>query len=84
MRLAVRGHPGASRERVAWDGVTLHVWVTAHAAEGAANRALVRVVADWLGVRPSAVALVAGSQSRAKVIDVEGLQEGDLARLPAY
>jgi uncharacterized protein YggU (UPF0235/DUF167 family) len=82
VKLNVRGHPGASRERISWDGATLHVWVTARAVEGDANRALVRAIADGLGVRLSAVALVAGQRSRAKVVEVEGVSESDLDRLP--
>ena len=39
--IRVRAHPGASRDRLEWDGEVLHVWVTARAVAGAANRALV-------------------------------------------
>src|SRR5256885_3839112 len=66
MRISVRAHPGAPRERVEWQGDVLHVWVTARAVEGQANRALVRAVARGLGVRPSAVTLVAGQRGRDK------------------
>ena len=77
MRIAVRAHPGASRERVEWAGDTLHVWVTARAVDGAANRALVRAVARGLGVRPSAVTLVAGERARDKVFEVTGPPPGE-------
>ena len=73
MRITVRAHPGASRERVEWEGSTLHVWVTARAVEGAANRALVHAIARGLGVRASAVALVAGERGRDKVVEVAGI-----------
>ncbi len=53
-----------------WEGETLHVWVTARAVEGAANRALVRAVAGAFGVRASAVSLVTGERGRDKVFDV--------------
>ena len=72
MRIRVRAHPGASRERVEWEGDVLHVWVTARAVEGQANRALVGAVARGLGVRASAVALVGGERSRDKLVDVSG------------
>jgi uncharacterized protein YggU (UPF0235/DUF167 family) len=58
---------------VAWEGDTLHVWVTARAVEGAANRALIEAVARALGVRASAVRLVAGERGRDKLLDVDGL-----------
>jgi len=72
MRIAVRAHPGASRERAQWDGDVLHVWVTARAVEGQANAALVRAVARAFGVRASAVSLVSGERGRDKVVEVEG------------
>jgi len=70
MRIAVRAHPGASHERVRWEGDVLHVWVTARAVEGAANRALLEALARALGVRRSAVTLVAGERGRDKVVEV--------------
>lgn len=81
LRIRVRAHPGASRERVRWDGEALHVWVTARAVEGGANRALLTAVARALGTRPSAVALVAGERGRDKVLEVEGATAEALARL---
>jgi uncharacterized protein YggU (UPF0235/DUF167 family) len=59
----------------------LHVRVTARAVEGAANRALIQAVADVLGVRRSAVSLVAGERSREKLVEVIGLDPTSLERL---
>jgi uncharacterized protein len=81
VRLVVRAHPGASRTSAEWDGAVLHVRVTPHAVEGAANRALIEAVADALGVRRSAVSLVAGHRSREKVLEVSGLRQANLDRL---
>jgi len=81
VRLAVRAHPGASRTSVEWDGAVLHVRVTARAVEGAANRAVIQAVADALGVRRSAVSLVAGHRSREKLVEVNGLDQANLDRL---
>ena len=71
MRISVRAHPGAPRERVEWQGDVLHVWVTARAVEGQANRALVQAVARGLGVRSSAVELIGGERARDKLFEVE-------------
>ncbi|TMD34558.1 MAG: DUF167 domain-containing protein, partial [Chloroflexi bacterium] len=40
-----------------------------------------QVVANALGVRRSAVSLVAGERSRDKLIDVNGLEQASLDRL---
>jgi uncharacterized protein YggU (UPF0235/DUF167 family) len=45
--------------------------VTEPAIEGRANRAVLRVVADVLGVSPSSVNLVRGERGRDKVVEVE-------------
>ena len=81
VRLVVRAHPGASRTSVEWDGAILHVRVTAHAVDGAANRAVIEAVANALRVRRSAVSLVAGHRSREKVLDVSGIRKANLDRL---
>jgi uncharacterized protein YggU (UPF0235/DUF167 family) len=74
VRLQLRVHPGASRERVEWVGTVLHVWVMAPAVDGAANSASVRAVARWTGRPPSAVRMVAGRLGRTKLVDVEGFE----------
>jgi uncharacterized protein len=81
VRLTVRVHPRASRQRVRGDGVQLELWVTAPAVDGAANRAVIAAVATWAGVRRGDVRLVAGERSRTKVVEVNGLTETPPARL---
>lgn len=57
--------------------------MTAPAVEGAANHALVRLLAEELGVPRSDVRLVAGSTAREKLIVVDGLdREVIVARWP--
>jgi len=73
LRVTVRVHPHASHARLDWDGSVAHVWVTQPAAQGLANRALVRAVAQWCQVPPSAVRLIAGVRSRTKLVEVEGV-----------
>ena len=55
----------------------------AAAVEGAANTALIRVVADELGIARSDVRIVAGATSRRKLIVVDGISaEAVVARWP--
>jgi uncharacterized protein (TIGR00251 family) len=84
VRFAVRLSPRSSVSRV--DGVVdgvLRVRVAAPAVEGAANTALVRLLADVLDVAGRDVRIVAGARSRQKLVMVEGLAaDAVVARWP--
>ena len=57
--------------------------VGAPAVEGAANNALVRLLADELGVARRDVRIVAGATSRQKLVVVDGLEpDAIVARWP--
>jgi len=61
----------------------LKVRVTAAAVEGAANTALVHLLAEELGVARRDVRIVAGAKSRQKLLVVDGLApEVIVARWP--
>ena len=70
MIITVRVHPRASRPKASWNGNLLEVWVTAPPVGGAANKAVMKAVADQLDVPVSAVALRSGGHSRTKVVEV--------------
>lgn len=67
--LPVRVQPGAKRSGAAgvWNG-HVKLAVAAPAVDGRANEALLALVAELFGLRPSAVALVRGHSSRNKVV----------------
>jgi uncharacterized protein (TIGR00251 family) len=69
----VRVAPRASRNRIVGvqDGV-LKVALTAPPVDGAANEALIKLLAKQLGVSKSAVEIVRGERGRAKVLRVHG------------
>jgi uncharacterized protein YggU (UPF0235/DUF167 family) len=74
VRFAVRLAPRSSSNRV--DGVRdgiLRVRVSAAAVEGAANTALVHLLAEELGVAKRTVRIVAGATSRQKLVVVDGV-----------
>jgi uncharacterized protein (TIGR00251 family) len=82
VRFAVRVHPRSSR--VGIDGVhgsALRVRVTAPPVEGAANEALIAVLADALDVAKRAVRIVAGSASRTKTVEIDGVGAADVRRI---
>ncbi len=73
--VAVRLTPRAAREAIEGpdeDGV-LHARVTAPPVDGAANAALVRLVADALGVPASSVSIAGGLTGRQKRLRLEGV-----------
>ncbi|MFL5679188.1 MAG: DUF167 domain-containing protein [Chloroflexota bacterium] len=84
MRFAVRLTPRGGSDHV--EGViegVLRARVAAPPIEGAANQALLRLIADELGVARRAVRLVAGAAGRQKLVVVEGMTPEDvLARWP--
>jgi len=74
MRVTIRAHPGARRERVIFTGPnTLEVWVRGAAREGRANLDIQRVLGEALGVRNSAVRIVLGHATRDKVVAIDGV-----------
>ena len=78
--IAVRVTPRAGRDGV--DGVgadgELRMRVTAPPADGAANTAVVRLLARTLGVPRGAVRIGAGATSRHKHIRIDGVEAGAL------
>lgn len=69
----LRVQPRAARDAiVGWREGVLRVSVTAPPVEGEANRAVGTLLARALGVRPSAVAVVAGARGRDKLVRVAG------------
>ena len=71
--------PRSSRNQVV--GIregALHVALTAPPVEGKANEALVRFLADLLGVRQNQVEIVSGERSRSKVVRIAGLAPAEL------
>jgi len=79
--LAVKVVPGASREKVVGPlGERLKVTVRKPAERGAANRALCKLLADALGVRPGDIEVLRGEGRPEKDILVRGLAPDEVSR----
>ena len=77
LRIKVRLTPKSGQNRVegvttAAEGAVLKVRVRALPENGAANAALTKMLAGWLGVPHRSVAVIGGAKARAKTLMVTG------------
>lgn len=79
-RIRVTVKPRSSRKEVRVESGGLVVRVTAAPVEGKANEMCLDLVADWLGVARSRLAVVSGGRSREKVIGIRGLDQVEVDR----
>lgn len=86
MRLTVRVTPRGGRDAVeGWardetGRAVLKLRVAAAAADGAANAALIALLAKALGRPKSALRIVRGETARVKQVEIEGLDEAEAWR----
>jgi uncharacterized protein YggU (UPF0235/DUF167 family) len=81
-RIAVRVHPGARRDALV-DRLANGEWKVAVSAPpegGRANDAVVELLAGLLGVKRRQVVVARGASSRAKSVEVTGLETGEAER----
>src|SRR5688572_7019203 len=83
VRLTVKAVPGASRTRIVGElGGALKIAVAAAPERGQANRAIVELLSESLGVRQANIAITRGQANARKEITIEGLSALEiLARL---
>jgi len=80
-RLEITVSPGARRsELVGRHGAGWKARVAAPAERGRANRALVELLAEALGIATADVVVVGGHTARRKVVEVKGLGAAELDR----
>lgn len=82
VRIAIQVQPRASRTELAGlHGEALKIRLAAPPVDGAANAALIRFLAETLGVPRSAVEISSGLSGRRKSVVVSGLGLVEVARL---
>ena len=78
--LSVRAQPGARRSEVrGLQNGALKVCVTQAPEKGKANKAIVEVLAKWLGVKKSEIELISGETASQKRFLVRKVEKDDLA-----
>lgn len=81
MRIAVHVTPKSGRDAVAgWQGSELNLKVTVPPEGGRANAAACELLARSLGVPKSAVRVVRGESARHKQVEIDGIDDADVAR----
>jgi uncharacterized protein len=73
MRLSVRVVPRSRKNEITWEGEALKIRLTAPPVDGAANEALITLLAARLGLPKRTLHIVQGATGRQKVLEIEGL-----------
>lgn len=77
--LKIRVNPRSSRNQITgWRDDVLQIKLTAPPVEGAANKAVLEFLAEQLGIKKSQIALVSGTASREKIVEITGLSNGEI------
>ncbi len=77
--LHVRLTPRGGRDEIeGWRGEELRARVAAPAIDGRANAALIRLLAEALGLAPGRLAIMQGVHARVKRIAIEGLTQREV------
>jgi uncharacterized protein len=73
MLISVRVIPRSGRTSLEWENETLKARLTVPPVDGAANEALIALLAERLGLAKRAIKIVRGATARQKTIEIEGL-----------
>ena len=73
MRITVKVHPRARRNKLSGGPVEYKLEVTAPPVDGAANEAVIAFLAKEFRVRRSEVRIVTGENARRKIVEIPGL-----------
>jgi len=82
INLSIRIQPRASKNEITrMENGRLKIRLTAPPVDGAANEALIRLLAETLSVTKSHVEIVGGHTSRDKIVRISGVGKADAERL---
>lgn len=78
MQIPVRVIPRSSRNTLEWEEGAIKARLTAPPVDGAANAALIALLAETLSLPKRAITLVRGATGRQKVVEIEGLEQAEI------
>ena len=73
MRITVQVVPRSSKNSLAWEQGVLKARLTAPPVDGAANEALIALLAERLGLPKRDIHIVHGATSRRKTVEIAGM-----------
>ena len=80
VRINVRVIPRSSKNVVAWENGGLKVHLTAPPVDGAANSALIALLAQCLAVHKRDIQIVHGTSGRSKIVEIAGISAEDIEK----
>lgn len=78
MLITIRVQPRSKRNTVEWEQGALKARLTAPPVDGAANEALIELLAERLDLPKRSISVVRGATSRQKVVEIEGMSLQDV------
>ncbi|MFL5654427.1 MAG: DUF167 domain-containing protein [Ktedonobacteraceae bacterium] len=78
MLISVRVIPRSSKNSLAWEQGKLKVRLTSPPIDGAANEALVALLAEQLALPKRQITIVRGASSRQKTVEITGVTLEDI------
>ncbi len=80
--VSVKVQPNSSNDRVIGEYADqIKIAVTVAPEKGKANKAVIKLVAKWLGIKNSDIQIISGETSRDKELFIRNITEEDLYRL---
>ena len=81
IRIHVRVIPRSSKNLIEWEEGGLKVHVTAPPVDGAANKALIALLAQSLAVHKRNIQIVHGTTGRSKIVEITGISAEDIEKI---
>ena len=80
--VSVKVQPNASKDRIVGEHADqIKIAVTVAPEKGKANKAVVKVLSRWLGIKSSDIEIVSGETSRDKKVFIRNISEADFNRV---
>ncbi len=80
--VSVKVQPNASKDRVVGERADqIKIAVTVAPEKGKANKAVIKVLSKWLGIKSSDIQIVSGETLREKKVFIKNINDENITRL---